>query len=101
MGVGEQEDRLAPVRAELPAESILGYFSDVRIGESGGSALLYQTMYAMAPRLVAPDPARHKLELVLGSFHRRPDLEQLKREQGLTLIKDFGAGVRLFRWGEK
>jgi hypothetical protein len=101
MGVGSQELRLAQLRAELPAPSVLGYYSDLPIGKGGGSALFYQTMYTMAPHLVVPDSASDKPELVLGSFYKRPDLDLLEREHGLRLIKDFGRGIRLFRRGGK
>jgi len=101
MGVGEQESRLAQVRAELPAASIVGYFSGLPIHKGGGSAAFFEALYTMAPRLLVLERARYRPELVLGNFTRRPDLGQLEREHGLKLIKDYGGGVRLFRRGGK
>ena len=97
MGLGDQESRLAGVRAELPAPSVLGYISDIPLDQAGGSGLFFQTMYTLAPHLVVPDSARFKPELVLGNFSVRPDLDKLERERGLRLLKDYGRGVRLFR----
>ncbi len=99
MEVALQERRLAMVRADVPEAAIIGYFSDLPMGKSSGQAAFFQALYTMAPRLLVPETTSRQPKLVLGNFHIRPDLGQLEREHGLTLIKDYGGGVRLFRRG--
>ena len=95
--IARQQVRYAALRAELPRNSMIGYFSDVPPGKGGGSVALFATAYSLAPHLVAQDTPAVPPELVVGNFRRLPDLEQLRREQGLTLVKDYGRGVMLFR----
>ena len=99
MEVALQERRLAMVRADVPEAAIVGYYSDLPMGQSSGSAAFFQALYTLAPRLLVPETTSRQPELVLGNFHMRPDLGQLEREHGLKLIKDYGGGVRLFRRG--
>ena len=95
--VAKQEIRFDALRAELPANSVLGYYSDVSSGKGGNPSAFYVAQYDMAPHIVVFDSAAYKPELVLGNFGRRPDLGQLEREKGLKLVKDYERGVMLFR----
>jgi hypothetical protein len=99
MEVALQERRLARVRADVREAAIVGYFSDLPMGKSSGSAAFFQALYTLAPRLLVPETTSRQPKLVLGNFHMRPDLGQFEREHGLKLIKDYGGGVRLFRRG--
>ncbi len=99
--VAKQEVRFEALRAELPAPSVLGYYSDVPFGKGGNPAAFYVALYNMAPHMVTPDPDASVANLVLGNFARRPDLDQLEREKGLKLVKDYGRGAMLFRREKK
>ncbi|RPI08005.1 MAG: hypothetical protein EHM65_10990, partial [Acidobacteriales bacterium] len=52
-GVAQQEVRLAALRAELGAPSVIGYYSDVAFEQDGGQAVFFSALYTMAPHLLA------------------------------------------------
>lgn len=93
-GVAAQEERLAGLRAAVPAEATLGYVTDVPLGETLGSSMFYVAQYHLAPRLLQKGSA---YDLVLGNFTRPGDYGSVGRQQGLRLERDFGSGVVLFR----
>lgn len=95
--IARQVERFAALRADLPPASVLAYYTDVPPGDERSIVLYFGAAYAMAPHLVTDARAAAGLELVVGSFLRRPDLSALEREQGLRLVKDYGRGVMLFR----
>ena len=96
--IARQVERFAQLRAELPPNSIVEYYTDLPYTrDSGGIAAFFGACYALAPHLLVYQPRATKPELVVGSFLKRPDLAQLEQEQGLVLVKNYGRGLMLFR----
>jgi|GEM_PF-3113087 len=96
--IARQVERFAPLRSELPPNSIVEYYTDIPYSrDSGGVAAFFGACYALAPHLLVYQPKTIKPELVVGSFLKRPDLVQLEQEQGLVLVKNYGRGLMLFR----
>ena len=48
-------------------------FLDLPLSEKSGSAVYFQALYTMAPRLLVPETTSRQPRLVLGNFHMRPD----------------------------
>jgi hypothetical protein len=99
--IARQQVRFAALRAELPAGTVLGYYSDVPPGKREGTVAFYAVLYSVAPHLLVRDEVRPQPGLVVGNFARRPDLARLELESGLALVKDYGRGVVLFRREKK
>ncbi len=95
--IARQVERFAALRADLPPASVLAYYTDVPPEDERATVLYFGAAYAMAPHLVTDARGAAGLELVVGSFLRRPDLAALESQQGLKLVKDYGRGVMLFR----
>ena len=84
-----QEQRFTTLKLALPANTVLGYVSDLQ-----QPAILSTAQYWLAPFLVVDDP---HLEWVVGNFTRPLDYAEFGRARQLTLVKDFSEGVVLFR----
>jgi len=95
--IARQVERFAALRADLAKPTVLAYFTDVPPEDERSPVLYFGTAYAMAPHLVTDAKGAASLELVVGSFLRRPNLAALEQEHGLKLLKDYGQGVMLFR----
>jgi len=95
--IARQVERFAALRADLQKPSALAYLTDLPPEDERSTVLYFGTAYALAPHLVTDARGADSLELVVGSFLRRPDLAALERERGLKLVKDYGRGVMLFR----
>lgn len=86
--------RISPLRGSLPPDAAVGYISDLTPDPSLRSVLeLRMTQYALVPVMVEDGP---NYAYVIGNFHgplpvRTPEIQQL------TILKDFGNGVFLFR----
>ena len=96
--MARQQARYAVVRADLPALSVVGYYSDVPTGTREGDVAFFATLYSLAPHLVVEEVRGRRPELVIGNFSKMPDLGRLERERGLKLVKNYHGGVMLFRW---
>jgi len=98
--ISQYEKRFEGLKKILPAHGVVGYLShrqaqDIRFDAE--TADFYLTQYALAPLIVIYSSER---ELVIGNFRASGvDLEILtdKNLTLLTLIRDFGNGVMLFR----
>ena len=97
-GMARQQVRYAAVRADLPARSVVGYYSDVPTGAHEGDVAFFATLYSLAPHLVVEEVRSQRPDLVIGNFSKMPDLGRLERESGLKLVKNYRGGVMLFRW---
>jgi len=95
--MARQQVRYAAVRADLPAPSVVGYYSDVSTDTPEGLLAFFATLYSLAPNLVVEEARGQRPELVIGNFSRIPDLGRLERERGLKLVKNYRRGVMLFR----
>ncbi len=99
--VGEQATRFQYVASALPATGVVGYVSDVPLSERLGAVMHDGAQYALAPRVVTDKPLKPDPEWVVGNFSKPLDMVQFGRARGLTLVKDFGNGVVLYRSGAR
>jgi hypothetical protein len=85
------DGRFDGVKAMLPAHGVVGYIGDPQ-GESDAVMDYYLTQYALSPLIVDRSAAHH---LVIGNFSDA-NLAALV-DHDLTLVRDFGNGVRLYQ----
>jgi hypothetical protein len=84
------EGRFTPLKPLLPRHGLVGYVSD----RPESAREFYLTQYALAPVVVAQNL---DTPLVVGNFFE-PELSvQVAARHRLTLLRDFGGGVVLFR----
>jgi len=95
--IGEQPARFQELAAALPATGIVGYVSDVPTNQTLGAVLRDGAQYVLAPRLVREQSLKPGAEWVIGNFSKPLDVVQFGNQSGLTLVKDFGNGVVLYR----
>ena len=88
--IAAEADRLAGVRAMVPADAVLGYVTD----HAEPSAAIKVAQFNLAPRLLEPGANR---PLVVGEFSRPDDYERIAQPLGLRVERDFRNGVMLFR----
>jgi hypothetical protein len=95
--IGEQGARFQDLIPALPPTGIIGYVSDVPTNETLGAVLRDGAQYALAPRLVREQSLKPGAEWVIGNFSKPLDVTQFGRQRELTLVRDFGNGVVLYR----
>lgn len=95
--IAVQRDRFREVADWVPAGAVVGYLSDMPISDARGSAQFYSARYVLAPRLLVEMRDAGKSEWVVGNFTLSSGYTALAHEHRLTLVKDFGRGVALFR----
>ncbi len=95
--ISQYEKRFEGLKKILPAHGVVGYLSDRQAQDirfDDRTMEFYLTQYALAPLVVMHSPER---DLVIGNFGAsRVDPETFK-DRDLTLIRNFGNGVMLFR----
>ena len=97
----ENDRRLEDLRRTLDGHATVGYINETRHhpGELETAHYYYQTQYALAPISVqgllsnAPSP----LDEVIGDFHGSVDIAKICASMGLTVVRDYGNGLVLFR----
>ena len=92
--VAAQQVRFAGIRDAVPVDAVLGYLTDLEPGGSAAATALSGAQYALAPRLIRSDT---DAILILGNFAHPADFAAIGRQQGLSLQRDLGSGVVLFR----
>lgn len=92
-----QHRRFAAVRAVLPPETVVGYLSDLPLGNDEWQVNFFGMQYALAPRLLVEESDGHKTEWVVGNFLKKPVLPEIEKAHNLKLVREFGLGVYLFR----
>jgi hypothetical protein len=92
--VTQTEQRLRPASAALPRHGVVGYLSDEDSYTTPGMRRYYLTQYALAPLVVSRSARK---EFVLGNFKEPSMAGELARENGLSLERDFGGGLMVFR----
>jgi hypothetical protein len=106
--IGIGPERFRGVIAMVPPEAVVGYVSDLpdlfnlpdllsSEKSRRGAVWSAQAWYALAPRLVIPHQNPKNQDWILGNFSKPVDLAQIERENRITLVRDFGAGVVVFR----
>ena len=97
----ENDRRLEDLRRMLDGHTRVGYINETRHhpGELETAHYYYQTQYALAPISVqgllsnAPSP----LDDVIGDFRGPVDMAKICASMGLTVVRDYGNGLVLFR----
>jgi hypothetical protein len=97
--IGFQEPRFRKAAAELPDDAVLGYVSNLDRESLEGSTAFFGCQYALTPRILVPAESKLAPDLVLGNFSDFTDPASFAADHGMTLVKDFGLGVVLFRRG--
>lgn len=95
--VNRQPERLADAARMLPPRAVVGYLSDLGFETTSGSAAYFGAQYALAPRLLTFRLDLANPEWVLGNFGRFQNFAALGAAHNLTLVRDFGNGVVLYR----
>ena len=89
--------RFSGIRAALPTRGVVGYIAEAKGREilHGGDYYrkFHLAQYALAPLIMVDSPDR---DLVIGNFSIGTRMSPLP---GLTLVRDYGNGVMLFRRG--
>ena len=88
--IGAQEERFAALKRALPANTVVGYVSDV----SNVPAVLSAAQYGLAPLLVVDSVTR---EWVVGNFSKPLDYAAFGQARQLSLVREFSNGVVLYR----
>ncbi|MBI1791554.1 MAG: hypothetical protein HYR60_28835 [Acidobacteria bacterium] len=88
------EQRYAGLREALPQRGVAGWISDLPEGDINYITDRCLLQYAIAPVILAGDSSH---PLVIGSFHTTGGIAAATEGKSLTLVKDFGQGVMLFR----
>ena len=95
--ISQYERRFEGLKKILPPHGVVGYLThrqaqDMRF--DAGTAEFYLTQYALAPLIVIYSSER---EFVIGNFGASRVDPEIFKDRDLTLIRDFGNGVMLFR----
>jgi len=89
--------RFSEIRRALPPRGVVGYLAEPKGREilHGGDYYrkFHLAQYALAPLIMVDSPDR---DLVVGNFSAGARVPQVP---GLTLVRDYGNGVMLFRRG--
>ena len=97
--ISDQQWRFQQASAAVPAQGVIGYITD----QSGtqAQAMLLGAQYVLAPRVLVELKNHPNASWVIGNFAKQLDIVEFGREHRLQPVRDFGAGVVLFRKGAK
>jgi hypothetical protein len=88
------ENRFLALKAMLENHSVVGYVSDYDNNSDEDGIAFSMTQYVLAPILLARGKKR---DFIVGNFHRaKPNVKAIEIEN-LSMYKDFGNGVILFK----
>jgi len=89
------DSQFKPVLRDLPSHGTVGYVSDeLTTGDNRPSFWEFcYIQYALAPLIVVDSP---EYPFVIGNFHKPPQANRMSQLK-LTLLKNYGNGVMLFR----
>jgi hypothetical protein len=94
--IAAAERRFAGAMELLPQAAIIGYISDMPVGDSAGSIAYMSAQYGLAPHPLIP-VERSAGEWAIGNFARPGDFAAFGARLGLTLVRDFGEGVVVYQ----
>ena len=97
--IAAQSVRLEDFREAVAADGVLGYLTDADSGSVVSDSMFLAAQYTLAPRLLAKETNDKKTnyQQVLGNFTHPGDFAAIGRQYGLSLQRDFGNGVVLYR----
>ncbi len=98
-GIAGFEGHYEPLRQVLPKRGVVGYITEPSRDPADPITVaeFYVTQYALAPVIVVNSPNQ---DYVIGNFRTAPQ-PSYYFDRNLTLLKDFGNGVALFRGSAK
>lgn len=95
--VGDQPARFQELMSQIPETAVVGYVSDLPITDNVGAALYSSARFTLAPRLVTNTRLVPAPQWTIGDFSKPLDMARFGAEHGLTLVKDYGQGIVLYR----
>ncbi|MEO8026310.1 MAG: hypothetical protein ABI823_07540 [Bryobacteraceae bacterium] len=95
-GAARGEVRFAPVAAQIPANGVLGYITDLEGSQSAFAPAFLAAQYVLAPRQLLVVNAENKPEWALGNFSKPMDFAAAGAALGYEVARDAGNGVILF-----
>lgn len=87
------ERRLQPLERLLPEHGVVGYVTDERGTVYKKLKDFYLAQYMLSPRVLVRDT---RYPYVIGIYYENAQPDR-RASQDLTLIKDFGHGIELYR----
>jgi hypothetical protein len=93
-GVPAFESRFQTLHKAMPPRAVLGYVSDNPANNTQSQAEFYLTQYALAPAIVKATTEEH---FVVANFHTNSPDAAMLRSKNLTLDRDFGNDVFIYR----
>jgi hypothetical protein len=96
--IGAQLIRYEGLPPAVPPDAVIGYLSDLPVEDSRSTVLFLGAQYALAPRILVDDDRR---AWVLGNFAAPADFGALGAAHHLTMVRDFGNGVVLYRRADR
>jgi len=92
--IGAQSAKFGSFLEAVAPSAVLGYLTDAAPGSVASDAMFLAAQYTLAPRLLEK---RTTSKQVLGNFTRPADFAAIGHQYGLSLERDFGNGVVLYR----
>jgi hypothetical protein len=87
--------RFTELRRVLPGVGLVGYLGDRKPEDLESDVAFMLAQYTLAPLVVEKSTTR---EWVIGNFSDAPPTAQDLAGLNLEPVRDFGAGVVLYRW---
>jgi hypothetical protein len=88
---------LSGAAAMIPAGEKVGYFAQVSIQDGPGMLAFASARYVLAPRLLYDATNGASPGWVIGNFSEKSDFAEEGQRRGLSMVKDFGNGIVLYR----
>ncbi len=95
-GVTAGATRFAGALEILPASGVIGYLSDMPLGENIGSIAYMAAQYSVAPRAILP-VEKLQAEWALGNFAHPGNFAERGAQAGYRIVRDLGNGVVVYR----
>lgn len=96
-----QGPRFREAISEVPEDAIVGYDTNVAAGSMADDVAFRGTQFAIAPRILRRVTHGEHGEFVIGNYTADVEtadmVSRAASELGLELVRDFGAGVALYR----
>ena len=91
------QTRFAPLNNRVPANAVLGYFTDLDGLSPAYEPAFLAAQYAVAPRALDFLDGKRQPELAVGNFSKPQDFAAAGEARGYAMVADLGNGVVLFR----
>ncbi len=97
--VMEMQSRVGPILDRIPLTERVGYFSDVPMSVTAGSAAFLAAQHAFAPRILIREdaPAAKQARYWLAVFSKEQDYVAPGAQRGLIMERDLGGYLIFYR----